>query len=291
MFTTSHRILIVCSLLLTSAPLRANDIEDFFKALRGGSSRQHQHVTVAQADHGHVTDRGVFGPSSRGIGHDWSGAHSGLSSRDLHTRSQLWRQQATHPAFDRQRYDLRHDVHDDRRGLYRGAGDYPLRHSLPVGGRSQTHLSFRMGSNSPLLYQGPYDAGPVPIYTEPIFPDYVAYGPSPGVVSPEAVLAMPHQLGEIVTCQVPLATCVIIEDPEKIAPNGVPVIVAVRDPNLPPCGAGCVERLAYVQVCVPRCPMRKLSISRCKTRIEMEFGDYEVKITSSQGRIVVDYDN
>lgn len=129
---------------------------------------------------------------------------------------------------------------------------------------------------------------PVPVCVQPPVPQIPVL---PIYPAGPVIHALPYEIGEIVDCVVPLATCVRVEDADRIAPGAVPVVVAVRDPNLPPHVAGCVHSVVFVEVCVPPCPMRSLTISPCKTRIKMDFGQYEVDIRSAGGTICVDYDN
>ena len=101
--------------------------------------------------------------------------------------------------------------------------------------------------------------------------------------------ASPFQPGQFVNCPVPLATCVRVEDECNIAPNAVPVIIAVRDPNT--CVHDVSERLVFVQIFVPPCRLRNLQISPCRTRISLDYGRYEVEIRSGNGLVLIDYDN
>ena len=103
---------------------------------------------------------------------------------------------------------------------------------------------------------------------------------------------LPHQIGEIVTCNVPLEPHMIIKDACEVAPNAVPVIVAVRNPHLGRCGSrGCIESLVYVEVLVPACPLQRVRVSPCSTKVRLDFGQYEVDITSRNGFVEIDYDN
>ncbi|MCH2209892.1 MAG: hypothetical protein MK110_01210 [Fuerstiella sp.] len=103
---------------------------------------------------------------------------------------------------------------------------------------------------------------------------------------------LPHEVGEIVTCRVALESHVRIRNADEIAPGALPVIVAVRDPHLPAWDTpGCVEQLTYVQVFVPPIPLREISVSSCRTRIELDYDDWEIKIRSCNGVIEVEYDD
>lgn len=118
----------------------------------------------------------------------------------------------------------------------------------------------------------------------------VAYGtPRPRPIPVPVPVPVPvHQVGEIVRCRVPLATCVRVRGADHICGHFVPVIVAVRDPAL--CEHD-VERLVYVQVLVPPVPPRKVEVSRCHTRVELCFGELDVEIVSKNGTISVEYDD
>lgn len=112
----------------------------------------------------------------------------------------------------------------------------------------------------------------------------VAYG----TPQPRPIPVPVHQVGEIVRCRVPLATCVRVRGADHICGHFVPAVVAVRDPAL--CEHD-VERLVYVQVLVPPVPPRKIEVSRCHTRVELCFGELDVEIVSKNGTISVEYDD
>jgi hypothetical protein len=97
-----------------------------------------------------------------------------------------------------------------------------------------------------------------------------------------------HQVGEIVHCRVPLATCVRVRGADNICGDFVPVIVAVRDPALCEHDA---DRLVYVQILVPPVPPRKVEVSRCHTRVDLCFRELDVEIVSKNGMISVEYDD
>ena len=127
-------------------------------------------------------------------------------------------------------------------------------------------------------------------------PSYHAVPPHPDVLTtapvPQPHHHLPYQLGEVVTCPVPLETCVRIRDEHEIAPHAVPVAVAVRDPHLGRCGSrGCVEALVYVEVLVPRCPLQSLRVSPCRTKIRMDYGHHAIDIVSRNGVVRIDYDD
>lgn len=117
--------------------------------------------------------------------------------------------------------------------------------------------------------------------------------PNPGLPAPPVpsnLGYLPHEIGQIVTCSVPLETCVRVRDERRIAPCAVPVTVAIRNPHLGRFGS-CQEQLVYVQVFVPPCPVQRLKVSPCRTKIRMDYGKYAVNIVSRKGMVVIDYDN
>lgn len=284
----------LCVSLLTVVAMpaaRANDIEDFFKALRGSGSR-------SQSDRHHEADHGPTRIANGGhgrhllAGSDHAHRHSTSTIRTgrddykahQHAHENLRPHYGSDFGSDRSGYDLSHR-HDHTRGhMLPGSA---LDRSLSDSRSSAARLSLRLNLGSGNVgigsvrqpsssYYAPRSHRPVPAVPE------IPSGP--------AVMHLPHQIGEIVDCAVPLSPYVV-EDVEKIAPNAVPVVVAVRDPNLPPHVEGCVHNVVFVEVYVPACPMRSLTISPCKTRIRLDFGLYEVDIRSADGVIRVDYDN
>ena len=126
---------------------------------------------------------------------------------------------------------------------------------------------------------------------------HVSYGnnvlPAPPVPPPVYNHhVLPHQIGEFVTCPVPLERHVVIKDACEIAPNAIPVVIAVRDPHLGRFGSrDCVERIVYVEILVPPCPLQRIRVSPCKTKIRLDYGKYEVDIVSRNGCIEIDYDD
>lgn len=163
------------------------------------------------------------------------------------------------------RYDRYHTArHVDR---YRST--YRTRRPVVV---NRPGVSFHVGYN----HQAP---PPIPVAPAPVVHGYGAP-------------ALHHQIGDIITCPVPLETHVVVKDACEIAPNAIPIVVAVRDPHLGRFGSrGCVERLAYVEVLVPPCPLLKCRVSPCRTKVRLDYGRYEVDIVSRNGCIEIDYDD
>lgn len=117
-----------------------------------------------------------------------------------------------------------------------------------------------------------------------------AYPQLPPPPSPGTFDHLPHQLGSFVTCPVALETCVQVRDTCRIAPNAVPVVVAIRDPHLGRYRK-CIEQLAYVEVYVPPCPVQRVKVSPCRTRIRLDYGRYAVNIVSRNGVVTISYVN
>jgi hypothetical protein len=82
-----------------------------------------------------------------------------------------------------------------------------------------------------------------------------------------------------------LFACVKVEDRDNIHPCAVPMIVAIADPCNPCC-------CRYVQICVPPCGCPpKIETSRHGTKVEYDYGEYEVEIKSKKDYVVVNYDD
>lgn len=146
-------------------------------------------------------------------------------------------------------------------------------HSTYPRTASRSSFSLRFDSGRPVGSVG-YPVAPV-----------VPVAPVPG-----SFAHLPHQLGQFVTCPVPLETCVDVRNPHEIAPGAIPRVIAVRDPHLGRFRT-CVEQLAYVQVFVPPCEPRRVRISPCQTRIRLDYGRYDVTIESRNDVIEVTYHN
>ena len=248
-------VALVALVLTTTATTQANDIVNFLKAINGSSSRGNAPVVVQPVgSHGRE-----YGSAS--LSHQ---AHGGPGSR----------------------------IQFGNSGMHRHSGNNvnlrPNHHNTPLPSRNSSgvQISLQLGSNGS---RGPgygapvYVPAPRPVQVLPAVPAYPAVPVYPHVAP------APFQLGQFVNCQVPLATCVHVQDECNIAPNAVPVIIAVRDPNM--CEHDVMERLVYVQIFVPQCRLRDLQVSPCRTRVSLDYGRYEVDIKSGNGLIVVDYDN
>ena len=110
--------------------------------------------------------------------------------------------------------------------------------------------------------------------------------------SPAYGARLPYPYGSVVSGPVGLYPRVKLEDCHKIAPGAVPVIVAVKDPNI--CRKHCrccLPQCVYVQVFVPPCPLLRVKVNKHGDEIELDYGKYEVDIDSENGVVEIDYDN
>jgi hypothetical protein len=296
---------ILAWLTVSVGTTQANDIVDFFRAVSRSSGPTHQTSRPVIRPVGHYGGDDHRGHDQRGYDHGApagiSRGHGGgmhgserMSSRDAYKYQTQVRDRDGSFRDSRSRFEGGHQNHHVRPDSvdlrHPGYGRSDFRPAVGSS-RSGVQLSFRVGTGV-----GSRHAYGQPVYGQPFYMP----GQDPSVVLPPvqsypaaprfpSVDAYPHQIGEIVDCHVPLATCVRVEDECNIAPHAVPIVVAVRDPQS--CHRGCQERVSFVQIFVPPCPPREIRVSPCRTRLRMDFGQYEVDIKSGNGMIVVDYDN
>lgn len=254
------RSLLCTSLVLALMPQtsQANDIVDFFKAISAARS----HSTIQRQAHpGYHPD-----------------IHS-VSRRNLDGRTRL-------TSTRRFGSDFEHG-HDHRRvdlNSYRRSG---FQNSQP--GRSGLAFHVNVGNSAP-----------APVYRPSGFPQsgighydhghHLPVPPLPQSPLPGQFQHLPHELGQIVTCPVPVYSHVHVECACNIAPNAVRTLVAVRDPALGRFRS-CVERMVYVEVYAPPCPPRRVRVSPCRTKVRMDYGRYDITIESRDGCVTVTYDD
>jgi len=101
-----------------------------------------------------------------------------------------------------------------------------------------------------------------------------------------AVVERPLTYGSIVSDSVSLYPYVRVKDADDMCPDGVSVVIAVRDPN---CRRG-ETGFVFVKVCVPPCNGR-VRVNKWGTEVELDYGEYEVEIKSRNGLVTVDYDD
>ena len=170
---------------------------------------------------------------------------------------------------DRSRVALREDGFGDRRANY----------GSPSGNRD-ARVTFQVQSGMPSTGRPYAPSVPGRAYV-PVLPAPVERFP----VMP----VMPYRIGEFVRTPVPLTTCVQVRDLCNAAPDAVPAILAVRDPHLNEHGQA--DRVVYVEVLVPRCPLQKLEVSKCGTRVDLCFGEYDIEVRSRNCVVTIQYDN
>lgn len=239
------------ALILLPQATQANDIVDFFKAISGPSPRVHT------THRHHEVERNV-------------------SRRAIDRRAQLAERRQFGASYA-------HPAPGVAPTSHRVYSPGSLRSSRT--GRSGLSFHVSIGNQSPVVSRRPtarYDV-PYPTPTLPAPP--LPMAPLPGQFS-----HLPHQLGDIVTCSVPVYSHVHVKRACRVAPNAVPTLIAVRDPSLGRFRS-CVEQMVYVEVLAPPCPPRLVRVSPCRTRIKMDYGRYEVLIESRNGCVTVEYDN
>jgi hypothetical protein len=134
------------------------------------------------------------------------------------------------------------------------------------------------------------EAGPLPPPPKPPRGAILQPPPIPEPVVPGAPAAPLEKLsyGSIVGGPVALYPRIRVKDADDMAPAGASAIVAVRDPSAPrrsPAG------FVFVKVCVPLCPLQRLKVNKWGTKVELDYGKYEIEIESCDGLVTIDYDD
>lgn len=80
------------------------------------------------------------------------------------------------------------------------------------------------------------------------------------------------------------------KDLRNIHPCAVKKVVSIIDPCFDPRSC-CKPKCVKVTICVPPCGCAKVRVSRSGRRVKYDYGKYEIKITSRNGKITVDYDD
>jgi hypothetical protein len=138
----------------------------------------------------------------------------------------------------------------------------------------------------PFLAPGWQTAPPLPTPVDPPtglqpVPDPVY---SPGIIPPSPVPGLQT---------IELYSRVKYEDLDNIHPFAVKKIVAVKDPCFKDqiCET-CTPPCVYIMICVPPGDRFKFDVKRKDhSKVEYDYGDYEVEITSKNGVVYVDYDD
>ena len=150
-----------------------------------------------------------------------------------------------------------------------------------------------------------------PIFGKPVSFQEVAPIPAPApereglpMVPPPALTPVPEFSGEPLPMFEPgpgptyqtveLYPRVKYGDLDNVHPRAVKKIVAVKHPDAdrnPACGH-CAPPCAYVMICVPPQGRFEYDVKRKDhSKVEYDYGDYEIEITSKNGVISVDYDD
>jgi hypothetical protein len=135
----------------------------------------------------------------------------------------------------------------------------------------------------------PYDAGGLPAPPAPLPLD------APGGLQPvpEPYTIQPVPEGGIEYQTVELYHRVKYEDRDNVHPRAVKKIVAVKDPSATGrvCG-NCAPPCVYVIICVPPTDRFEYDVKRSDhSKVEYDYGDYEIEITSNDGVVCVNYDD
>ena len=292
MSTVALRFFGVAALvLMTSAGLEANDIVDILRVVNALTQDRPSGRSVNYAG----GSRGRSGWAESGVpmeevrmhgartedraNRTYSMGYGSGNNRSTHDAGREYRSAEQSNGYangmirnsdrDRSRVAMREDSFGERRANYGS-----------VSGNRDMRVTFQVQSATPYAERA----------YAPVVPGraYVPAVPAP-VYRVPAVPVMPYRIGEFVRSPVPLATCVQVKDLCNAAPDAVPAILAVRDPHC--CEHDLAERVVYVEVLVPRCPLQKLEVSKCGTRVDLCFGEYDIEVRSRNGVVTVQYDN
>ncbi|WP_166821963.1 hypothetical protein [Thalassoroseus pseudoceratinae] len=114
----------------------------------------------------------------------------------------------------------------------------------------------------------------------------------PVLPRPNTIRTIPVQPRTISVAQpLPLFPNVRVEDRDNIHPCAVKEIIRVKDPR-PNCHACGSPGYVFIEICVPPNCRPEIDIKRKDgSKIEYDYGDYEVEITSKKGYVKIDYDD
>jgi len=87
-----------------------------------------------------------------------------------------------------------------------------------------------------------------------------------------------------------LFNCVRYKDLDEMAPCAVTKIIQVKDPCAcrNPCDC-CGPKCVFIKICVPPCGCERVKVKKNGTRVEYDYGDYEIDVRVKKGYIEVDY--
>lgn len=270
------RLVVALSTLLTLAvasSVQANDIEDFFKA------------------------------AFRGPRNDRSSRY-----RDYDRGSRSYRGRDVRSVSRHGHHDYDYDYRDRYRGRSRSNSSFQISFGINNSRPRVATVPTRpvvIVDPRPVLPAPPpliIPEAPAPVRSYRVAPAPVRVPVLPAPTRPILVPGLPRverpvvpvhdfDFGDIVTCRVPMFTRVKVKDRDNIHPHARHVTVAVKNPNACRHSCSCCTEPVYIDICVPPCPLRDVDVSRDGSRIELDYGDYEVDITSRNGVVTVDYDD
>ncbi len=133
---------------------------------------------------------------------------------------------------------------------------------------------------------------PAPAYpSNPTYPPAPSYPPQSNLLTPPQPSPPPApvpqgQPGQFVPEAVPLYPYVQVKDANKVPAFAVQRILAVASPD-PLRFPGCV----YVPVSVPPTPCQGVKVKDGGAKTVLNYGEFEVEVTSNRGVVTVDYDD
>lgn len=144
-------------------------------------------------------------------------------------------------------------------------------------------VSFQEIVPVPERHEGGLSAPPAPMPYPP--------GTFPGVPEPYSLQPVPEGVVDYQTVE--LYHRVKYEDLDNVHPRAVKKIVAVKDPCAKEevCGA-CAPPCVYVMICVPPMDRFEYDVKRKDhSKVEYDYGEYEIEISSDDGVVHVNYDD
>ncbi len=145
---------------------------------------------------------------------------------------------------------------------------------------------------APLQAPGSVEGPVVPLPADP--PGRIQPVPEPAPLRTPVPMTTPAPGPPVETYQtIALYPYVKYEDLDNVHPFAVKKIVAVKDPRAPKglCGT-CAPPSVFVMICVPPRGRFDFDVKRKDySKVEYDYGKYEVEITSKNGIVYVDYDD
>lgn len=167
--------------------------------------------------------------------------------------------------------------------LQAGEKRYQIRLASASGDIFGQPVSFQEIVPVPERYEGGLSAPPAPVPVNP--------GGLQPVPEPYSILPVPAGGAEFQTVE--LYHRVKYEDLDNVHPCAVKKIIAVKDPcaREQVCGT-CAPPCVYVMICVPPTDRFEYDVKRKDhSKVEYDYGDYEIEISSEDGVVHVNYDD